>query len=547
MNIPLSVNSLLAFLLACAVKATVVWVAAAIVIAFYRRASASSRHFIWASTVVVSLVLPLFALMLPTWRSSALSRATVLLNAVHPVSAAHSVANTSPMLVNASTSGFQFAPWLAAVWFLGVLAIALRFVVGLFRTAALSTQSRPMTDLAWIADLGKTATFLQIHREVRALQSRDPAAMPLTWGVFRPTILLPAGAENWLPERRRMVVSHELAHIARADWLMQVFAELARAIYWFHPLAWKAAAVLRHESERACDDAVLNSGVTPEDYAGELLSIARSFTNSRANICPALAVARPTNLERRFAAMLNPSLHRHTSRRSQILTAVAALCLLLPLAAVRLTAQNTAENFTGTIYDASGAVVPNATVIVHDAKGKLVEMTSSATDGSFNLKSIPAGEYELRVMKAGFEPYRDPQLHLKAGSNAPFVVHLNVGTVSETVDVPAEGHARRTSTKPVTREKVGGDIEASKLVKKVQPIYPESAKSAGIQGKVNLHAIIGMDGAPLSLQVVNTDIDPDLARSSIEAVSHWRYSPTLLNGQPIEVETNITVNYTLNP
>lgn len=546
MNIPLSVNSLLAFLFACAVKATIVWGAAAIVIAFNRRASASSRHFVWAAAIVVSLVLPLFTLVLPTWRSSELSRATVLLNSVRPANAAHAVGSASPMLVNASTSAIRFAPWLDAAWFLGVFAIAFRFVVGLFRTVALSNQSQPMTDVAWLADLTRTAISLQIHRDVRVLQSRDPSAMPLTWGAFRPTILLPAGAENWLPGRRRMVVSHELSHIARADWLMQICAELARAIYWFHPLAWKAAADLRHESERACDDAVLNSGVIAEDYAGELLTIARSLKNSPASICPALAIARATNLERRFAAMLNPSLNRRSSRRSKLFVGIAALCLLLPLAAVRAPAQN-AASFSGTVYDASGSVVPNATVILSDTKNKSIEMSSSVADGTFSFKSLAPGEYALKAMKPGFEVSRDPELVLKVGEHRSLNIHLKIGTISDSVDVQATGHGQVASATPAKRVKLGGEVEASKIITKVQPLYPEAAKKAGVQGNVNLHAVIGMDGVPLSLQVVNTGIDPDLARASIEAVSKWRYSPTLLNGQPIEVETNITVSFTLNP
>jgi TonB family protein len=349
---------------------------------------------------------------------------------------------------------------------------------------------------------------------------------------------------GWSSERRRIVLSHELAHIARADWHLQICAELGRAIYWFHPLAWKAAAALRHESERACDDAVLNSGVSAQDYADELLALARSLTNSRASVCPALAIARPTNLERRFAAMLNPSIDRHSSLRSRIVTIVVALCLVLPLAAIRLPAQNVAA-FSGTIYDASGSVVPNATVIVNNANGKPVEMSSSTANGKFSFNSVPAGDYEFTVMKPGFEIYRDPQINLKASDNRTLDVHLKVGTNSESVDVHAAGHPANGIAKSVSRVKVGGEIQASKLITKVQPLYPEAAKSAGHQGKVVLHAVIGMDGRPLSLEVVNKDADPDLARASIEAVSQWRYSPTLLNGQPIEVDTVITVNFTL--
>jgi periplasmic protein TonB len=64
---------------------------------------------------------------------------------------------------------------------------------------------------------------------------------------------------------------------------------------------------------------------------------------------------------------------------------------------------------------------------------------------------------------------------------------------------------------------------------------------------VILHAIIGMKGDPLSLRVVNTQVDPELARAAVEAVSKWRYSPTLLNGDPIEVDTTVTVNFKLLP
>jgi TonB family protein len=76
---------------------------------------------------------------------------------------------------------------------------------------------------------------------------------------------------------------------------------------------------------------------------------------------------------------------------------------------------------------------------------------------------------------------------------------------------------------------------------------PTAAKSANIEGSVILHAIIGMNGNPLSLGVVNTQIDPELARAAVEAVSKWRYSPTLLNGDPMEVDTAITVNFKLLP
>ena len=81
----------------------------------------------------------------------------------------------------------------------------------------------------------------------------------------------------------------------------------------------------------------------------------------------------------------------------------------------------------------------------------------------------------------------------------------------------------------------------------MQPTYPAAAKAAGIEGTVILYAVIGKDGTPLSLRVMNSEVDPELARAAAEAVGKWRYSPTLLNGEPIEVDTTIMVKFKLLP
>jgi TonB family protein len=547
MSVPSTADALLAFALASIVKVTVVWAIAAVVAACLKHASAASRHFVWAAAVLASVALPILSLALPVWKSTTVARAAAILAPAPSATITQPAEFGSPMSVHAATSTFHIAPWLIALWALGAIAFSARLLLGLLRIQISSTQARSMADSVWRNDLRAIARSLQIRRSIRLLESANSAAMPLTWGFLRPTILLPSCALDWLQERRRIVLCHELAHIARGDWLLQICAEISRAIYWFHPLAWKSAAALRHDSERACDDIVLNSGVAAEDYAGELLDLARNLTNVPTSICPSLAIARSTNLERRFAAMLNPSLNRRSSRRGKLFMSVATLCLLLPLAAVRLPAQNVAGNLTGTIYDASGAVVPNATVILTDAKNKSIEMSSSVADGKFSFKSLPAGEYTVKAMKPGFEVYRDPDLALKVGESRTLDIHLTIGTLNDSVDVQASVHGQGGAATSAKRVKFGGEIEASKVITKVQPIYPESAKSAGAQGTVNLHAVIGMNGVPLSLQVINTDVNPDLARASIEAVSKWRYSPTLLNGQPIEVDTNIMVNFTLAP
>ncbi len=95
----------------------------------------------------------------------------------------------------------------------------------------------------------------------------------------------------------------------------------------------------------------------------------------------------------------------------------------------------------------------------------------------------------------------------------------------------------------VTRTRVGGAVQAAKLVNRVQPLYPPLARQTRISGTVKLHAIIGKSGSVEQLQVVSGH--PLLVQSALDAVKQWRYQPTLLNGEPVEVDTEIDVIFSL--
>jgi len=91
---------------------------------------------------------------------------------------------------------------------------------------------------------------------------------------------------------------------------------------------------------------------------------------------------------------------------------------------------------------------------------------------------------------------------------------------------------------------VGGNVQAEKLVSQAKPTYPPLAKQARISGVVKLAAVIAKDGSVMDIRVISGH--PLLIPSALEAVRTWRYSPTLLNGAPMEVSTQIDVNYTLS-
>lgn len=85
---------------------------------------------------------------------------------------------------------------------------------------------------------------------------------------------------------------------------------------------------------------------------------------------------------------------------------------------------------------------------------------------------------------------------------------------------------------------------AAKLVQRIEPAYPRIALAAHISGVVHLHAIIGRDGSVRELEAVDGNVL--LAQAAKAAVQRWRYQPTLLNGEPVEVDTYITVHFVLN-
>jgi protein TonB len=123
------------------------------------------------------------------------------------------------------------------------------------------------------------------------------------------------------------------------------------------------------------------------------------------------------------------------------------------------------------------------------------------------------------------------------------VMALLVPGMTRALPVPQDAGASRQE-EPVTRIKVGGNVTTSKLIERVQPVYPPLARQTRIQGTVRLHVILGKDGLVKQLEVISGH--PLLVQSALDAVKKWRYAPTLLNGEPVEVDTTVDVIYALN-
>ena len=146
----------------------------------------------------------------------------------------------------------------------------------------------------------------------------------------------------------------------------------------------------------------------------------------------------------------------------------------------------------------------------------------------------------MKVTHAGFATYLRESVTLPAVLD----VVLSLGQISESLTV--SGKRTQSVPNPAPRRvRVGGNVQAARLLEQPRPAYPPNAEAAGKQGKVLLQAIIRIDGAIGGLTVLSSP-DPELAAAAVESVRQWRYQPTLLNGQPVEIITTISVSFRLD-
>lgn len=378
-------------LLDATLKATLILALAAILVVALRRAAARQRHAMLAVAVFSVLVVPILSVVMPRYHVPLLPGPITdkpALNVIDstqysnnpissslptaPLADSHSIGDLSmtvastdklaseltpaiqpPTLTALSnthavseaiqadtkltskpsatlTSGVSISLVLVIVWAIGLLAGLLWMMLGTMRVSRWMRLGAIVDDMNARRVMRQVTQGLGLRRQV-ALIETDAIDSPITWGAMRPVVLLPKSWHEWTTERLRIVLLHELMHVRRNDWLVQMVARLACVVHWFNPLVWFVSRRLEEIRELACDDDVVDIGTRPSTYAQTLLEMATRMRRRPMIAAVALNMAARTRLEGRVVSILGHS--RDGARRGLVLqgalVGLAACALIL--------------------------------------------------------------------------------------------------------------------------------------------------------------------------------------------------------------------------
>jgi beta-lactamase regulating signal transducer with metallopeptidase domain len=343
------------------IKAAVVCTVGGLVTVVLRRSSAHARSMVWVFVLAMLLALPFARIAPPVWNLPVLPDvrgwfgngaaggamavpAEKSLEAIGELRAMGSE-GSSPF---ASRSAARFAEtWHA--WALLALTTGAVLSLGwqLMRTAFGGRILRRCEGAGqgWVGLLEEASAGLCLHRRVRLFESSEIGAA-VTIGAINPAIVVPAGSSAWPTEKRRCILAHELAHITRWDSRIEVLVSLVRSLYWFNPLVWLAARSLRIERERDCDDAVLNAGARPSDYALFLLDVATDLGRPRGPVWRLSTLSQSSNLKERIMCILDPKIDRTRGRRrTGIVSCLLVASIILPVSVSGIWQTQAQENY----------------------------------------------------------------------------------------------------------------------------------------------------------------------------------------------------------
>src|SRR3954452_2407081 len=334
-------------LIAIALKSLLIAGVALTLLALMKQRSAAERSWVAHIGLLALVTLAFAPLVLPSWTIEApgllgqvvASQSDISSMPVQsdPASAPNTLAASPRTTPVGQSPLFSISASAATTALYAVPAAILLFItlLALGRLITLRARADVLVDGHWLSALARAQRRMGFKHGT-ALLTSDDLASPISWGLMRPVILLNSRAVEATGEAEA-IIAHELAHVARMDWIKLLLARVATALFWFNPLVWLLAREAHQLREEAADDAVLAADIVDTDYAQLLVGVAR-------HECPGLLLGAHgvapsrSSLARRVARVLDGKTVRGPAARSFGLGVfVGALVVAAPLAALTLT------------------------------------------------------------------------------------------------------------------------------------------------------------------------------------------------------------------
>ena len=427
-------------LLDASTKSLLLLVLSTIVCLMLVRASAATRHWVWASTMIGLFLMPAFALFLPEWRVlpnwlSLESRIEHQLILNKPIAISRPTGNgpvhsqqtpapehtlddarySSPTVqpsayVSNATIPHPIrlsASLLLSVWGIGCLLCLIPIAISLLRLRQTERVFKDDNPLPQRLHRRITKMARELGIGVPRVIVGPTGVMPMVWTFGESRLLMPADTEQWTTTQLNAVLMHELVHLKRRDPTWFLVGLLARAVNWFNPLAWYAVYRLRIECERACDDHVLRMGVDAADYATHLLALSTSVTALSGTGSIAMAMAIKPNVENRIVSILNEKANRCgvTLRRAVgvLITISIGVAILASLAATAADKNSTEDKDEEEVQ----LKYPYCVVVVDELKSRslseaVAAFNKEAKESPTGVLQPPVTEQEALVAIAKF-------------------------------------------------------------------------------------------------------------------------------------------------
>ena len=217
-----------------------------------------------------------------------------------------------------------------AVWLCGFVAVFFAWYMRWRRISAALRQARPLPEGREVQALRRLERIAGMPQRIEVFLSRT-SLEPGIFGIARPVLVWPDGISERLPDSHlEAILAHELCHVHRRDNLAAAIHMLVEAIFWFHPLVWWLGTRLMEERERACDEAVLESGTDRQIYAESILKICEFCVGSPLAFVSGVAGA---DLKKRIARIMTNHFSRNLEfSKKMLLGAATLIAVIVPLA-----------------------------------------------------------------------------------------------------------------------------------------------------------------------------------------------------------------------